>query len=221
MLETRYFYIDEFTRFLDILKSYPHENVSVPKNGYLKGLDEKFRLNYLITKGMCKVSVSHDSGDERVIGYWGEGSMYPIIVTEQDFHLEHYITLKCLTGVTAMGFDTRTTRLIMKEHPEVAYEMIDHYCKYTNLFLYDVTTQAFEPLINRICNILALYHQYFHTNKVPISQSDLSSLAGARRESVVKVLRTLRDTGLIRTRDGFIYVEDIEKMNDYISCLMK
>lgn len=87
--------------------------------------------------------------------------------------------------------------------------------------MYYVTTLAFEPLTNRVCNILTLYYQHFHDLEVPITQADPASLAGAKRESVVKVLRKLRSGGLIETSSGKIYIRDIKSMNEHISCLMQ
>lgn len=137
-----------------------------------------------------------------MVGCWGHGSMYPIITTKQDFFLEYSIVLQAMTEVTVLRYTTDVIRQIMKEVPEISYEMIDHYCKFTNLFLYCITTQSFEPLTSRVCNILALYYQHFHDLLVPITQADLASLAGAKRESVVKVLRELREGGLIETHSG-------------------
>lgn len=221
MLETRYFYTDEFTRFLPIFEKYPHTALTVKKGECLKKPDTRFYYNDLILSGMARLSVLHASGEDRVVGYWGRGSMYPIITTQQDFFLEYAITLEALTDVSVLRYTTDAIRLIMKDVPEIAYEMIDHYCKFTNLFLYFVTTQAFEPLTNRVCNILTLYYQHFHDLEVPITQADLASLAGAKRESVVKVLRELRTEGLIETSSGRIRIRDIESMNAYISCLMQ
>lgn len=60
--------------------------------------------------------------------------MYPIITTKQDFFLEYSIVLQAMTEVTVLRYTTDVIRQIMKEVPEISYEMIDHYCKFTNLF---------------------------------------------------------------------------------------
>ena len=142
--------------------------------------------------------------------------MYPIITTKQDFFLEYSIVLQAMTEVTVLRYTTDVIRQIMKEVPEISYEMIDHYCKFTNLFLYCITTQSFEPLTSRVCNILALYYQHFHDLLVPITQADLASLAGAKRESVVKVLRELREGGLIETHSGKIRILDMDALLAYM-----
>lgn len=151
-----------------------------------------------------------------MVGCWGNGSMYPIITTKQDFFLEYSIVLQAMTEVTVLRYTTDVIRQIMKEVPEISYEMIDHYCKFMNLFLYCITTQSFEPLTSRVCNILALYYQHFHDLLVPITQADLASLAGAKRESVVKVLRELREGGLIETHSGKIRILDMDALLAYM-----
>lgn len=69
-----------------------------------------------------------------MVGCWDHGSMYPIITTKQDFFLEYSIVLQAMTGVSVLRYTTDVIRQIMKEVPEISYEMIDHYCKFTNLF---------------------------------------------------------------------------------------
>lgn len=51
---------------------------------------------------------------------------------------------------------------------------------------------------------------------VPITQADLASLAGAKRESVVKVLRELREGGLIETHSGKIRILDMDALLAYM-----
>ena len=45
-----------------------------------------------------------------------------------------YVTQPGVGFVTVLRYTTDVIRQIMKEVPEISYEMIDHYCKFTNLF---------------------------------------------------------------------------------------
>ena len=220
MLQTRYFFQGEFTPYLDIFKTYAHRFVAFPKNDYLLAPANVMHHNYFITKGFCKVSVLHDSGEEKIIGYWGTNSIYPIITSEQQFLLEDSIIVTAMTDMETMEFTPETTRLIMKEHPEVSYEMIDHYCKFTNLLFFCTTTQTFEDLKMRICNMLYIYYVNEGSTRFRLTQSELASLVGAKRESIVKILKELRTQEIITVKNNHIELLSIEKLKDYGSFLL-
>ncbi len=206
MLQTRYFFMDEFSPFIKQMQKYANQTVTFSKGEYLKKANESFRCNYLILDGLCRLSVLHDSGSERIVGYWGNGSMYPIITKEQKFTLEYSIMVKAVTKTTALRFDVEATKAVMKDHPEVSWEMIDHYCKFCNLFLYNVTTEAYEPLKTRVCSMILIYYLNFKQPILPVSQNELSSLVGAKRTSVVKILRELKEQNFIDMVDGHINI---------------
>ena len=78
----------------------------------------------------------------------------------------------------------------------------DHYCKFTNLLFFCATTQTYETVITRICNILYLYVKNLTNtnNMVFLNQYEIAALIGATRVAVVKGLKQLRDDG----RNNFV-----------------
>lgn len=219
MLSTRYFFMDEFTQFIPALRKYKCKEVHFAKGEYIKPPCRKLRYNYLFLDGLCRLSVLHDTGSERIIGFWGHGSMYPIIANTQEFFLEDSILVKAVTPVRALRFDVDTTRTIMREIPDVSVAMIDHYGKYGNLYMYYLTTVAFDPLKTRLCGILSIYHTNFNATDIPLNQNDLASLVGAKRESVVKIIRELKSEGIIQTCNGKTKILSLEKLEQYQSSL--
>lgn len=221
MLQTRYLFANEFDRFLGIFERYPHKEVAFKRKECLKSPCDKFRYNYLIRKGLCKVSVIHDSGDEKIIGYWGPGSIYPIICTEQEFLLEDSIIVTAMSDMDTWQFDTPTTKQCIHDYPDIAVEMIDHYCKFTNLLFFCATSQTYEDVKTRVCNMLLIYHQNLHTMDVPLSQSELASIIGAKRESVVKILRNLREDKIIATSRSHIRILSLDGLSQTQSLLLQ
>lgn len=220
MLQPRYYYTNEFDRFMPIFEQYSHEVVAFQKKQNLKSSNDIFRYNYLIVKGFCKVSVIHDSGDQKIIGYWGNGSIYPIICAKQKFQLEDSILVTAVTDMITWRFDPASTRQCIADHPEIAFEMIDHYCKFTNLLFFCATTQTYESVKSRVCNMLLIYQHNTNSCCVPLSQSDLASLIGAKRESVVKILRELRENKIISTSRSEIQILSTEALNEFTSLLL-
>lgn len=221
MLQTRYYFTDEFTAFDSLLKAYRYRTVSFEKGALLKSPAEKFIYNYYVQKGFCKVSVVHDSGAEKVIGFWGPGSVYPIICAEQNFILEHSIVVTAISEMTTLAFGADETKKIMADHPQVAYEMIDHYCKFTNLLFFLTTAQTFDDIKTRVCTMLFVYYQNSGTDLLSLTQSELASIIGARRESVVKVLKELRAQKIIETTKNQIHILSLEKLMHFGSLLLQ
>ncbi len=220
MLRTRYFFVDEFSEFIEEFKKYDHEVVKFNRGDYVKGANENFQHIYLFLEGLCRISVLHDSGEERIIGYFGHGSLYPIIAKEQNFYLEYSILMEAATETTALKFDVETFKKMVGDNVKFTYEIINHYCKYTNLLLYNITSESYEPLLNRVASIIIIYYLNFNSRDIPLTQNEMASLVGARRSSVVKVLKNFRDGGLIKTCNSKIVILDIEKLLELASALI-
>ena len=221
MLQTRYYFTNEFNRFIPILEQYPHETVFFRKKDYLKPPGDIFRYNYLIIDGFCKVSVIHASGEEKIIGYWGPGSIYPIICTEQAFLLETSIVVTAMTPMTAWRYNTAVTKTYIYDHPDISYEMIDHYGKFTNLLFFCTAAQTYEDLKIRLCSMLLICRQNLKSSEIPLSQAELASMIGAKRESVVKILKELRENEIIATTHSRIHILSIKKLEKLSSLLLQ
>lgn len=219
MLQTRYYFEKEFIQFYPILSNYPYHLKRYHKGDYLVKAGDLFDFNHYLLSGLIKVSVLHESGDDKIIAYFGPHSIYPIIANEKPFILESSILVQALSDVETMAFSFATTREIMCEHPEISMAMIDHYCKFTNYLFFQETTQTYEPLITRVCNMLYIYLENFHSPHFDLTQSDLASSIGATRAAVVKVLKKLRDEKIIQTSRTQITITDKDKLIHYCSVL--
>lgn len=216
---TRYYYIGEFTKYINIFKSYPHEENIFERGEYL--CSPAFSLNriFYIVDGLTKMSVSHDAGAEKIFGFWGSGSMFPIYCTEQKFNLEYSILMQAVTKVKTITFTGEVFKKILREHEEVTYEVVDHYCRFCNMLLFNATTQSYETVLTRICNVIYTYLYYVKPTDdcVQLQQEDIASIIGASRVTVARELSELRKMGFIKTARGKIYVLDTEKIKAYAS----
>jgi CRP-like cAMP-binding protein len=223
MLLTRYFFLNEFNKFENFFEKYPHKVCNFKKNQYLCKPNQSLTKIYYIQNGLTKVSVIHENGEEKIIGFWGKGGIYPLICSKQDFLLEHSILQKSLSEVTALSYSINTIRQMMTDNPDLCFEMIDHYCRFTNLLFFSSTTQTYESVQTRICNILYLLlkNSNILENTISLTQQDIASLIGATRISVVKSLKKLRDENIIETSRNKIKVLDIKKIEGYCSEFVK
>lgn len=220
MQQTRYYFEKEFEEYRDILSSYPHTAMRFRKNEYLVKPGELFALNHYIISGLVKISVLHESGEERILSFCGPGSIYPIIANEKPFVLEDKICVQAAADTVTWTYPFAMTRSIMQKEPEIACTMIDHYCRMTNFLFYELTSESCEDLRTRICNILLVFCENSKSSVVPLSQSELSSLVGAVRSSAVRVLKDLREGGLIETQRSSIRILDMDALRQQCSTLV-
>lgn len=219
-IQPRFYFGNEFSEFRSVFADYPHKVVYANPGTHLKPVGEYMDGNFYLAEGVCQVTVHHDSGANRLIGFWGADSIYPIIASDQHFNLERTIAQCAITETRAWKFSFETTRRIMKEHPEVSYAMIDHYGRYTNALKFLATAQTYESLRTRICN--AFYIRDIYGSVGPaMTQSELASIIGARRESVVKVLAQLKSDGIVESDGRKIWVTDREALERECSALLK
>lgn len=221
MLQPRFFFTDEFTDVRKDFEGHPHFEYSVSRGDFIKAPADYMRYCYYIINGICRVSVMHDSGHEKVIGYWGKNSIYPIIVNEQRFYLENMIVSRAMTPMTLMRFTPDDMKQIMAKNPQVSYDMVDHYGRYTNLLKFEATTQTYENVPERVCNILYLNFVHTGERKFDLTQKELASIVGTRREIVVRVLRDLRNDGIVRTEDRTIEILDVGRLITKCSKLLQ
>lgn len=220
---TRYYYIDEFSKYSHIFREYPHEEQAFPKGSYLCPPGSELTKVFWVEEGLTKLSVAHETGEEKIFGFWGRGSIFPIICTEQKFNLEYSLLMQAVTDVKAMAFAPEVFKSILKEHSGVMYEVIDHYCRFCNMLLFNATTQSYEPVLTRICNILYTYLYYIQPpdSCVELSQEDIASIIGSTRVTVAREIAGLKKRGVIRTTRKKIYVLDREEIKKSASDFCK
>ncbi len=212
MLLTRYFFVNEFCQYESFFNTFEHEVCYFKKDDYLCHLSEPFSRVFYIESGLTKVSVMHENGAEKITGFWGRGGIYPLICSQQDFVLEYSIMLKALSDVKAKAFSVDTVRAMMMQNPQLCCDMLDHYGKFTNLLFFCATTQTYEAVLTRICNILYLYVKNIDNdnNVILLNQSEIAALIGSTRIAVVKALKQLREENILQTERNKIIITDLD-----------
>ena len=197
MLYPRYYFSEEFSEYESAFERNGATETTFEKGERLKNPANYLDRCFYIKEGYCSVTVWHDSGKERLIGFWGPGSIYPLITSKNHFFLETAIEVKAVVDVTALDLSIECVRKSIEEEPGIAFAAIDHYGAYTNLLKFEAASQTYEDALTRVCNILYIRYDNFLESSVRLTQGDIASMAGLRRESVVKVLRSLRKEGII------------------------
>ncbi len=215
-LLSRYFYIDEFSRFDQVLRTYRHTRKTFAKGEFICRPGEPLTKCYYIAGGMAEMSVVHPDGDKRIFGYWGRGGIYPLIVSEQRFNLEYAITLRAITPVDALAFDIDAMRDIVLSHPDVGAVCVEHYGRFVNTLLFGSLACSFDSVMERLASFLRSCLIYLPNtdNSISLSQEDIASVIGATRVSVSRELSELRRLGIVKTSRNRIVVTNVKRLED-------
>lgn len=84
---------------------------------------------------------------------------------------------------------------------------------------HDSVSQAFNPCITRVCDVLYLYlvSTNIKNNIIDISQNFLSNIVGASKAQIERALKELRDEKVLETSRNKITILDLENLLDCCS----
>ena len=99
-----------------------------------------------------------------------------------------------------------TLKKIATENGTFAGELLRENCDFIGYMFFDSINQTFEPCLARICDILYL------SAKIPLSQSELASIAGASTAQMERSIRILKKEGILDTSRKQIEILDEEKL---------
>lgn len=82
------------------------------------------------------------------------------------------------------------------------------------IMFFDSINQTFEPCLARICDILYLYLTKVHpaSSRIPMSQTELASLAGASQAQMERSIKILKKEGILNTSRKQITILDQSKL---------
>jgi CRP/FNR family transcriptional regulator, cyclic AMP receptor protein len=167
----------------------------------------------LVTAGLVRVFVAAPDGRTLTVRYVRTGGLLGAVsLFASRFVLPG--TIQAVTAAEMVRFDPAQVRQAADREVVVARALIDELSERVLAFIPEIPGSAFGTVRQRVAR-----HLLDLASTVPdrglvaeISQQELSDAVGSVREVVVRVLRQLRDDGLIQTgRDGVV-VLDAERL---------
>ena len=103
-------------------------------------------------------------------------------------------------------------RELLTRHSTVAVQLLQTLAKRLRQVTRLATDLTLLDAEGRVAKALALYTRAVSGKEFPMSQSELVSIVGTRREVVARSLRHLEESGAINRRHGHVVVMDPEKL---------
>lgn len=173
---------------------------------------------HLIRRGLAKVSIYSDEGQEKILCFIQPGDFIGRVLNTCPAPMDTAVTAMSPTVITR-SWSAATVGDLIQQHPSLAAFTIEALSQR----LYSLTAQvgqlAFNSSHRRVINSLArltsLFGQPDHGSLViPIilTQNDLAKLAAVSRVTVSKTIGTLRQAGILSKQQGYFYIHKPERL---------
>ena len=203
-------YLDDFE---DIILKYEIERKVFKKGQYLTQYGVMNNTAYYIKKGLIHLSLGHEQG-KKSLNFFGTGTIFPVGVEVHEFRAEYEMILQAFTDTEVYQISYPVLKKIVQEHGDFSGELLRENCDFIGYMFFDTINQTFEPCLARICDILYLYLTKIHPSQmqIPLTQSELASIAGTSQAQMERSIKILRKEGILATSRKCITILEPEKL---------
>ena len=189
------------------------DNLTAPKI-YKKGQliynqgDDPFYVYYLIV-GKVQIYVSSPTGAEKVLTTFSDGSMFGKSAFFDK--LPRPSCAKALTRCEIVPVDRAMMADVIRKHPHFALDMLEYLSKTIRMLSNQIEDISFLQADKRIAMfIIDSLPDDKHSNIVKCTHDEISSVVGASRVTVSKILGRFAANGWVVTGYGWIEVVDLK-----------
>ncbi|MCB2293996.1 Crp/Fnr family transcriptional regulator [Clostridium algoriphilum] len=214
-----FYFSNKFFHYKDIIQKYDVQKVKFPKDSLLTNYGKINNTAYYINSGILLLSLAHEKGGEKSLALFGPGSIFPIGLTNHKYKMDFEIILRAFSDLDVYKFSYLTLRKMACDNHNLAIDLLEEDCDFTSYLFHDSVSQAFDPCITRLCDVLYLYlvSTHIENNIIKISQNFLSNIVGASRAQIERALKELRDEKVLETSRNKIIILNLENLLEYCS----
>jgi len=168
----------------------------------------------VIRRGLLRVTATKAGGGEKVLAVRGAGD----IVGERSAidGLPRSATVRALGAVRALIISAAGFASLCREHPRIAWAVLTVVVarqRDTDRQRVQISGTATQRVAAVLIDV-ALERGIADQGAVSLSQEELAGIAGTSRESLVRVLRSLREEGIISTGRRKVEILRVDRLYD-------
>ncbi len=175
---------------------------------------------YILLSGVVMACRTSENGQQRILHFFKTDDLYGHIMLCDDFL--HTMTVEVLEPAVILEVDkTRFRQLVLREPGLMWYLYKDVARKlfYTTQVIEDNFLPAEKRIINSILNLCKRFGHRTPTGvelRINITQDILARYAGTTRVTAAKLICSLTDQGLLRTRPKPWVVYGVDRLMSYL-----
>lgn len=196
------------------------------------GIRKKFPKNYLLAEAGGKAEYCYIVAAGRVISYeysmTGEERIYSVneaksLLLEENLLFGYEVPVNVRTAVDSELICVDRTALMQAvyENPEAAVDIMQSLSMKLLSSIEQMKCMNDHSAMQKVCNLLLIFAERYGKPengeiviREKLSQEYISSLLGINRITVVRVIKALREQGLVEKKNGYYCIRDIEQLKD-------
>lgn len=180
---------------------------------YCEGNNSKYL--YLIGKGKVKTYKITTDGKELITGMYNEGDYFGY--TSFFIKLPHSEYAVCLTNCSIYKILKEDIIDLVEKNHLFAFEFIERLSKNVKEVKEQLIRMAYGSVRKKTAAILLnLAKKSDLENEIKVSRSDLASLTGVAKETLIRTLTDFKDEGIITTSRNMVKIIDIKELKKII-----
>jgi CheY-like chemotaxis protein/CRP-like cAMP-binding protein len=166
---------------------------------------------FLVKKGIVKTYKTTKEGKELITGIFKENRFLGVTSCLGEF--PHTENAEAMEDSRIIKINKLEVISIVKSNPSIAYEMIQLFASSIKTSKEKMVQIAYDSVRGRTAKSLLLLTINDTQNKINLSRSNLASLTGIAKETLIRTLSDFKDEGLIETGRTFVKIIDKENLS--------
>ena len=198
---------------LGIKRIYPAEYL-------LAAAGEHTRYCYVILSGRVISSEYSESGEERIYSVNGRNSL--LLEENLLFDYEVPVNIRTTVSTELVCIDRNTLIESFQENFEIAVDVLQSLSMKLLSSVEQMKCMNEHSAMQKVCNLLLAYAKRYGVAgsdgmmiREKLSQEYIANLLGLNRVTIVRVMKDLKQQGLVEKKNGYYYLYHIEQMYDY------
>ena len=168
-----------------------------------------------LSKGLAKNYIEGIGGKNLIIAILQPGIL--ILSPGAYVNSRHASTVSALTPVNACFINFDIFRQLVRSNPEFAEFLIEDFGRKSLYFNQQMINLAQKKMQGRIAEALLLFSNEIYRSdefELALSRQELGEMTNMVKESVVRILKEMEDSGIISATSSFIKIFDKNKLKE-------
>ncbi len=165
---------------------------------------------FLVKSGTVKTFRNTESGKELITGLYKKRQFIGYTSSMGDFPYKE--NAEALEELKLIKIDKIEVREILNSNPHIALDLLKMISDNIDSIKNKMLQMAYSSVRSRVAKILLMVIEDNPLNKILISRTDLASLTGIAKETLIRTLADFREDGLVETNRTYINIIDLEKL---------
>lgn len=176
----------------------------------------RLRGFYFISSGRVCLSYMGEMGEERNSLYLGRDCIFneiPALANQLLYNVGFY----CMEATDAWRFDAALLGDVafLARYPHLVANLLRSMAKKSSVFFFHLARTRSSSSMSRLCDLLLQLTDAKQRGKLRMSQSDAAAMLGLHQTTVARLIRRLRDEGVIgRFTKNELQVLDVARLRE-------